>query len=107
MSRRHREVRNWRWIRQGALVRANYACQKCGSRAHLEVDHKVPLEKGGDHSKNNLQVLCAVCHKAKTQAENRMHPVAGQDDWSEGLLKDRRVRHYDALRRETSAVRGY
>ena len=31
-----------------------------------EVDHKVPLYKGGDNNVNNLQALCRNCHGKKT-----------------------------------------
>lgn len=35
-------------------------------------DHRVPLEDGGPHHLDNLQVLCAVpCHREKTNRENR------------------------------------
>lgn len=36
-----------------------------------EVDHKLPLSKGGTDDKDNLQALCACCHSMKTHAERR------------------------------------
>ena len=35
----------------------------------LEFDHIVPLSKGGRDDLENLQCLCAACHKTKTAAE--------------------------------------
>lgn len=34
-----------------------------------ECDHRVPLEDGGPHHIDNLQVLCVPCHRAKTAHE--------------------------------------
>lgn len=42
-------------------------CQKQGIiRAAAEVDHIVPLFKGGTDDMDNLQGLCTECHKTKT-----------------------------------------
>ncbi len=32
----------------------------------LELDHKTPLERGGNNVLSNLQVLCLLCHDGKT-----------------------------------------
>jgi len=34
-----------------------------------EADHRIPLEDGGPHHIDNLQVLCVPCHRRKTAAE--------------------------------------
>lgn len=34
-----------------------------------QVDHIVPLAKGGTDDLENLQLLCIECHKIKTQRE--------------------------------------
>jgi 5-methylcytosine-specific restriction protein A len=41
------------------------SCARCLSKNKLEVDHIVPLSKGGDNSINNLQILCSSCNKKK------------------------------------------
>ena len=34
----------------------------CGSTERLEVDHIVPLSRGGTNDAENLRVLCSMCH---------------------------------------------
>lgn len=65
-----RSSRPWRRIRQRVLIRDTYKCQKCGIvDAHMEVDHIIPLMKGGDDKESNLQTLCKICHALKTSNE--------------------------------------
>jgi len=41
-------------------------CLACGkSKGRIELDHVVPLYKGGEHDPRNLQVLCHRCNSAK------------------------------------------
>lgn len=58
---------NWPSIRAQVLARDGFACQMCGGRSDLEVDHIIPVAKGGSWEKNNLWVLDAACHSAKTR----------------------------------------
>ena len=45
-------------------------CVKCGSKNDLEVDHILPLMTGGKMwDENNLQTLCKVCHRSKTNQD--------------------------------------
>jgi 5-methylcytosine-specific restriction endonuclease McrA len=63
----------YRRNRRLALRRANGHCEKCGrTKARLEVDHRVALANGGDHSIGNLWVLCSGpggCHTIKSAIE--------------------------------------
>ena len=45
-----------------------WKCKKCQSilDATYEVDHVVPLYKGGNNEVNNLEALCRNCHGKKT-----------------------------------------
>ena len=40
-------------------------CRKCGSRYNLEIDHIIPIAKGGKSTMNNLQTLCHRCNVKK------------------------------------------
>ena len=58
-------------IRQRVLVRDGVACVKCGCGLNLEIDHVVPLSRGGQEADANRQVLCVDCHRAKTEQEEK------------------------------------
>ena len=51
--------------------RDNYTCCKCGNSTHiepnllLEIDHIVPVSKGGATVEDNLQTLCWKCNRSK------------------------------------------
>jgi hypothetical protein len=57
--RKHIPAKIKRKIRQVAGNR----CEKCGGTHALEVDHAIPLVKGGDNSKENLRLLCRSCNQ--------------------------------------------
>lgn len=40
-------------------------CKRCGSRHDLEIDHIVPISKGGKSTYDNLQTLCHSCNVEK------------------------------------------
>lgn len=59
------------WLRDGPH------CARCGAlvditpstRNPFELDHIVPLWKGGQDNDGNRQCLCPPCHQAKTASE--------------------------------------
>ncbi len=63
------------------MRRDRLTCQNCGDRRsrvkangryrrNFQVDHKVPLFKGGrEFEESNLWTLCVSCHLEKTQSE--------------------------------------
>lgn len=57
-------------IRYNVLKRDNFTCQLCGitakDGAKLEVDHIIPVSKGGKTIMSNLQTLCDRCNKGKS-----------------------------------------
>ena len=68
------EIENF--MAQEVFNRDRYKCQSCGiktrpdykNKSHSKypnLDHIVPLSKGGDHSKLNTQCLCRKCNLAK------------------------------------------
>ena len=48
-----------------AEIEAGMHVCPCGSVAELQVDHIIPLARGGTNDFSNLQVLCASCNNAK------------------------------------------
>ncbi|MDD3841546.1 MAG: HNH endonuclease [Bacilli bacterium] len=53
-------------MRFAIYQRDHYRCQKCGRQTNdLEVDHIVPIAKGGKSTYDNLQTLCHRCNSAK------------------------------------------
>ncbi len=59
-------------LREFILNRDEYTCKACGvskeSQSHLllEVDHMMPISKGGITIESNLQALCWKCNRAKS-----------------------------------------
>lgn len=43
----------------------DYTCRLCGAVDDLEVDHVVPLARGGGNDLANLQTLCGRCNRLK------------------------------------------
>lgn len=93
-------MRNWagrapRAVRGTALrvrnarikARDGYRCQMCGALRtpeDLEIDHIVPLCRGGGDEESNLQSLCRTpCHENKTALDmgHRIKPPIGVDGW--------------------------
>lgn len=46
-------------------VLASGKCAFCDSAENLQVDHIIPLSKGGTNERSNLQALCEYCNKVK------------------------------------------
>ena len=71
----------WRRLRLKMLDAANWRCRICKKAGRMEMDHVIPISKGGEHwSESNLQILCRDCHFLKTGAENRLNS-AERDAW--------------------------
>jgi len=55
-------------LRYKILKRDRNTCQSCGARApdvELEVDHKIPVSKGGTDDESNLITKCKDCNRGK------------------------------------------
>ena len=61
-----------RKLRDFIKNRDNFTCCNCGNSSHvepnllLEIDHIIPVSKGGYTVENNLQTLCWKCNRAKS-----------------------------------------
>ncbi len=58
-------------LRERIKTRDNYTCRQCKLSTNdeknllLEIDHVIPLSKGGITSEDNLQTLCWKCNRSK------------------------------------------
>lgn len=43
----------------------DHACTYCGSIEKIEIDHIVPLSRGGTHEPENLAPACRACNRSK------------------------------------------
>lgn len=65
-------------------------CARCDAFGRtseaVELDHVVPLAKGGTDDESNLQGLCVACHKAKTNEDfgHRQRTIVGPDGFPVG-----------------------
>uniref|UniRef100_UPI0026214739 HNH endonuclease n=1 Tax=Fusobacterium sp. TaxID=68766 RepID=UPI0026214739 len=63
-------------LREHIKERDNYTCCSCGNSTHiepnllLEIDHIIPVSKGGETVEENLQTLCWKCNRAKSNKIN-------------------------------------
>lgn len=59
-------------LREYIKTRDNFTCCNCGNSIHnepnllLEIDHIIPVSKGGCTEENNLQTLCWKCNRSKS-----------------------------------------
>lgn len=57
-------------LRFAVLARDGFRCRTCGRSADqgavLEVDHKMPIARGGTNLPSNLWTLCFVCNSGKS-----------------------------------------
>lgn len=54
-------------MRFAVYAKDGYRCKKCGRVSNdLEIDHIIPISKGGKSTFDNLQTLCRSCNKAKS-----------------------------------------
>ena len=59
-------------LRNFIKERDNHACKQCGISIHvephllLEIDHIIPLSRGGLTAEENLQTLCWKCNRSKS-----------------------------------------
>lgn len=73
---------NWAKIRREVIMRDLETCTRCGNRpipgrieTRLEVDHIIPVSKGGSYlDQSNLVTLCRRCHVRKTTVDNATRP---------------------------------
>ena len=53
-------------VRDKVWRRDEGKCTQCGSNENLEFDHIIPVSKGGANTYRNIQLLCEVCNREKS-----------------------------------------
>lgn len=69
-TRRHREVRpslnEWMALSRQVYERDGSVCHYCGTKdGPFQIDHVVPVSRGGNHGLSNLVVACQWCNCSK------------------------------------------
>ncbi|HQE49833.1 MAG TPA: HNH endonuclease [Fervidobacterium sp.] len=59
---------------ESILKKYNYRCAYCGSGEKIEMDHVVPISKGGGHTFENVVPACRSCNASKSNKD--------LDEWS-------------------------
>lgn len=82
------KTKAWRALRLQVLVEAGWRCEMCPAVLRgrdAQVDHVTPHKGNRDlfFDRSNLQALCARCHGAAKQREERQGfaSVIGEDGW--------------------------
>jgi ankyrin repeat protein len=52
-------------VRREVWRRDQGKCVQCGSQEKLELDHIIPVSKGGSNTARNIQLLCERCNREK------------------------------------------
>ncbi len=52
-------------VRNRILKRGNRECRNCKTTDNLQIDHIIPLCRGGLENEDNMQVLCRTCNLKK------------------------------------------
>jgi hypothetical protein len=52
------------------IVDRDRVCCGCGSDEDLQLDHIIPVSRGGNESEDNLRLLCGSCNRKRGNLEN-------------------------------------
>jgi len=72
---KHKRTGIGKRLRYLILERDHFQCQLCGrdaTQTKLEVDHKIPVAKGGTDSLNNLHTVCFDCNRGKSDLSTQL-----------------------------------
>ena len=54
----------YKQMRQAILKRDDYTCAYCGQPGN-QIDHIIPISKGGEDHESNMTVACSTCNASK------------------------------------------
>lgn len=53
-------------VKAKVFARCDFKCVYCSSEDNLQIDHIIPITKGGGDEIENLQILCKTCNVKKS-----------------------------------------
>ncbi len=69
------------WMEQNGFCFDNVVCAICGKHVNKwQIDHIIPLTRGGKHVIENLQLICIECHKKKTREDRDKFTKGNQQE---------------------------
>lgn len=79
---------SWYEITRKVKERDGHKCRKCGSTEYLQVDHIIPVAKGGQTVQQNLWTLCATCHANRPGHKQAKHLILHSKNEANNRLKN-------------------
>ena len=77
-------------VRDRILNKYGNKCCYCGSVHNLEIDHIIPISKGGREDEGNMQVLCRKCNATKSNSIN-INKWLIYDEVNDCILIDKKI----------------
>ena len=84
------------------VIQRDKCCIICGSRSFLQIAHYINRSQGGLGLKENLVLLCGLCHREADNGKNSLEVKAKVRQYLEKLYPNftDEMRRYDKWRRE-------
>jgi len=87
-------------VRFEVFKRDSFTCQYCGKgtpHVVLELDHIIPVSKGGDNNIINLVTACFDCNRGKGKTELSAIPESLEDKIYKSNLREQQYKEYQNL----------
>jgi len=52
------------------IIDRDEVCRRCGSQEDLQLDHIIPVSRGGNDTEDNLRLLCGACNRKRGDLSN-------------------------------------